>query len=86
LTYNLLYNKKSYTLSEGCEISGFRHKGDENCALQGYYRASCGNFLPMVWDNILWLTKMLTGRPINKYGETLPNANASKFKEEFLLS
>jgi len=52
LTYNLLYNKKSCTPSEGCVISDFRHKGDENYALLGYYSASCGNFLPMVWDNL----------------------------------
>jgi len=53
LIYNLLYNKKSYTPSKGCAISGFRHKGDENWALPGYYAASCGNFLMMVWDNLL---------------------------------
>ena len=45
MIYNLLYNKKSYTPSEGYIISGFHHKGDENCALLGYYAASRGNSL-----------------------------------------
>jgi hypothetical protein len=29
-----------------CEISGFRHEADENCALLGYYTAYSGNSLP----------------------------------------
>ena len=32
-------------------ISGFRRKVDENCALLGYYPASSGNFLPTFRDN-----------------------------------
>jgi hypothetical protein len=34
-------------------ISGFCLKIDENCALLGYYRASCGNSLPMFQENPL---------------------------------
>jgi hypothetical protein len=30
-----------------CEISGFCHEVDENCALLGYYALSCVNFLLM---------------------------------------
>jgi hypothetical protein len=32
-------------------ISGFRRDVDENCALLGYYAASCGNCLPTFRDN-----------------------------------
>jgi hypothetical protein len=34
-------------------ISGFCLKVDENCALLGYYTASCGNSLPMFQENPL---------------------------------
>ena len=30
-------------------ISEFRREVDKNCALLGYYAASCGNFLPTFW-------------------------------------
>jgi len=86
LIYNLLHNKKSYTPSEGCAISSFHHKGDNNCALLGYYAAFYSNFLPMVWDNLLELTKMLTGKPINNHCKSLTNTIASTFPMEFLLS
>ena len=33
-------------------ISGFRREADENCALQGYYAANSGNFLPTFRDNL----------------------------------
>ena len=33
-------------------ISGFRSEVDENCALQLYYAASGGNFLPTFRDNL----------------------------------
>ena len=33
--------------------SGFCHKVDENRTLLGYYAASSGNLLPVIWDNLL---------------------------------
>jgi hypothetical protein len=33
-------------------ISGFRRNVDEICRLLGYYTASCGNYLPIFWDNV----------------------------------
>ena len=37
---------------EQCEISGFRHKADANCALLGYYTACSVNYLPTFRDNL----------------------------------
>jgi len=42
-----------------CVISGFRREVDKNCALLGYYAASCGNFLLTFRDNILFLCSSL---------------------------
>jgi len=33
-----------------CEVSGFCHEEDENCALLGYYTMISGKFLPMSQD------------------------------------
>jgi len=33
-------------------ISGFHREVAETCALQGYYTASSGNFLPTFQDNV----------------------------------
>jgi hypothetical protein len=45
-------------------ISGFRREVDEKCALQGYYAASIGNFLPTFRDNLS--TPSLRGRESKK--------------------
>ena len=33
-------------------FSRFRREEDDNCALQGYYAANSGNFLPTFRDNL----------------------------------
>jgi hypothetical protein len=48
-------NKLLVTLIQliiGCEISGFRHEVDENCALLGCYAMCSGNSLPTFRDNL----------------------------------
>jgi len=48
------YSKRRYQCDETkntVAISGFRREAAENCALQGYYAASSGNFLPTFRDN-----------------------------------
>ena len=42
-----------------CEISGFRHEADENCALLGYYTAYSGNSLPTFREKVQESKKIL---------------------------
>ena len=42
-----------------CEISGFRHEADENCALLGYYTAYSGNSFPAFREKLQESKKIL---------------------------
>ena len=56
LLFNNLINNggifKTGNNCPSCEISGFRRKVAENCALMGYYAVSSGNFFPTFRDNL----------------------------------